>query len=273
MGLKNFIAQAAPGLLSEYIVDRKLESGYRRQTTPDPEPPKSSKPKFTAKSSPMRKIKKISQLPVGHSAREYVNKRKLPSKEHYRVFYTPKFATWVNSMLPNKLKTEMDYPRLILPFFDKNGQMFGFQGRALSAKRMPRYITIMLDEDHPKLFGLDKVDFTSRYTVVEGPIDSLFLNNSIAMAGADANASGLEHTENAIFVFDNEPRNAEIIKRMQKCIDKGYHVCIWPSHITAKDINDMVLSGIRPTDLQLIIEQNTYRSLAAHWELQAWSKV
>ena len=99
-----------------------------------------------------------------------------------------------------------------------------------------RYITIMIDEDMPKVFGLDDVDFTKKYYVAEGPIDSLFLSNAVAMAGADGNAKGLENTENAVFIFDNEPRNKEIVARMEKCLDRGYKVCIWPKNVLQKNV-------------------------------------
>jgi hypothetical protein len=231
------------------------------------------RPKFELKGAPLRKIKKISQLKAGHGARDYVLRRKIPTKEHYRLYYAPKFAAWVNSMIPGKLEVKNDKPRLVLPFLDKEGKMFGFQGRSFDPKENLRYITIMLDENMPKIFGLDKVDFHKPYTVVEGPIDSVFLNNSVAMAGADGNAHGLNHIENATFVFDAEPRNKEIVGRMERCLEKGYRVCIWPQHVLAKDINDMIISGLKAADIQLIIDQNSYKGLQGTLELSHWRKV
>ena len=131
----------------------------------------------------------------------------------------------------------------------------------------------MLDEDMPKVFGLDTVDFSKKYYVLEGPIDSLFINNAVAMAGADGNASGLENEENAIFVFDNEPRNKEIATRMEKCLDKGYKVCIWPSNMLDKDVNDMILSDIKPVDVQMIIDMNSYTGLEGKLKLSEWRRI
>jgi hypothetical protein len=108
--------------------------------------------------------------------------------------------------------------------------------------------------------------------VVEGPIDSLFIDNAVAMAGADGNISGLEHVNNAIFVFDNEPRNAEIVRRMEKVLDKGQKLCIWPKNVVDKDINDMILSGIKPVDLQMMIDMNTYSGLEGKLQLSYWRK-
>jgi hypothetical protein len=154
---------------------------------------------------------------------------------------------------------------------DKDGVVFGFQGRAFD-KGSLRYITIMLDEDRAKLFGLDQVDFMKKYYVVEGPIDSLFLTNAVAMAGADGNTTGLENLNNAVFVFDNEPRNKEIISRMEKMLDRGYNVCIWPSKLEQKDINDMILAGMTCADVELMIDQNSYKGLSGRLALAEWRK-
>ena len=155
------------------------------------------------------KIKKVSSLNYDHKAKLYVQKRQIPASEQYKLYYAPKFNEWVNSIIPGKLpKLENDSPRLVMPFIDKKGNLFGFNARAFRDNEL-RYITIMIDEDMPKIFGLDTVNFSKKYYVIEGPIDSLFIDNSVAMAGADGNAKGLENTENAVFVFDNEPRNKE----------------------------------------------------------------
>jgi hypothetical protein len=211
-------------------------------------------------------------LKGGHPAKTYIENRQIPANQHYKLYYAPKFNEWVNSIIPGKLpEQERDAPRLILPFIDDKGNLFGFQGRAFD-KYSLRYITIMIDPTMPKIFGLDTIDFERKYYVVEGPIDSLFLDNAVAMAGADGSGAGLSHIENAIMVFDNEPRNKEICSRMEKCLDKGYKVCIWPTNVVDKDINDMILSNINNADVQLIIDQNTYSGLQGKLKLTYWRK-
>ncbi len=151
--------------------------------------------------------------------------------------------------------------------------MIGFQGRAFG-KEMPKYITIMLDETAPKLYGVDKINFSETVYVVEGPIDSMFIDNSIAMAGADA--SGLEKLgyayNNYVFVYDNEPRNPEIVRRMQKHIDKNDTIVIWPKTIGEKDINDIIMSGKSKSDIMEIISKNTHKGLSAKMRLSEWKK-
>ena len=274
MGLRNFLKHIDINLYNEYIVDYALDKGYKTKQEPKVKPLETltqSRPKFTKKGSPLLKIKKLSSLAVDHPARNYVNSREIPSNKHYILYYTPKFNAWVNSLIPDKMSDKFDEPRLVLPFIDKNNNVFGFQGRAFR-KESIRYITIMIDQDMPKIFGLNNVDYTKKYYVVEGPIDSLFLNNCVAMAGADGNASGLENVENAIFVFDNEPRNKEIVARMEKCLNKGYKVCIWPSNVLDNDVNDMILSGVKAVDIQMIIDQNSYSGLNGKLKLSEWRK-
>lgn len=273
--MRKLLERVNPALYQEYVVDMALERTLTRTPREAIKPLDKltmKQPKFHPSSSPLRKIQKISQLRAGHGARDYVMRRKIPTKEHYRIYFVPKFAKWVNSMLPGKLDRENDKPRLILPFLDKTGRMFGFQGRSFDPKEKLRYITIMLDDDFPKIFGIDKIDFESKYYIVEGPIDSLFLHNCVAMAGSDGNTLGVENPDNGVFVFDNEPRNTQIVDKMDKCLKRGHKVCIWPSNIVANDINDMVLSGFKAAEIQLIIDQNTYQGLQGTLELSHWRK-
>ncbi len=167
--------------------------------------------------------------------------------------------------------------RIIIPFFDKNKRLITFQGRAFT-NTLLRYITIKIDEDSPKIFGLDRLDLGQQFYVVEGPFDSMFLPNCIAMAGSDVNlksqieiSSALDNHTGTI-VFDNEPRNKEIISRMEKVIDNGWNICIWPESVACKDLNDMVLASIQESRLIKIINTNTYNGLLAKTHLATWRK-
>lgn len=228
--------------------------------------------KYTA----LNTLKKVSQLDPAHPVKRYVVGRKIPSTMHFKLFYAPKFKTFVNTIIPDKFKTDgddfVDEPRLIIPFVDQNQQLIGFQGRNFSKDGI-RYITIMLDSTKPKVYGLESVDFSQRFYVFEGPIDSMFIKNSIAMAGSSLDRLLDKHKSNAIIVFDNEPRNAEIVKIIEKYIQLGYNAVIWPSHIQQKDVNDMVLAGIQPVDLKLIIDNNTFKGLTALVKFNEWKKV
>lgn len=275
MSFGNFLKSIDPLAFKDYLaekfVDKYGSSERKKIEEPVNENLEKIKPVFDE--HPLKNIKKISQLKHDHPAKKYILDRKIPPDQHYRIFYAPKFKTWVNSMLPEKFQFKKDEPRIILPFLDKKGNLFGFSGRGFDPNGL-RYITIMLYDDRPKIFGLDKVDFNSTYYVVEGAIDSLFLKNSVAMAGADGNTRGLENTENAVFVFDLEYRNKEIVRRVEKVIDKGVSVCLFPHSLSkyGKDLNEFVLNGLSPSQIQDYICRNTYKGLDAKIRLMELKK-
>lgn len=271
MSLRNFLKFIDTNLYNDYIIDTSLDKNVKRVETKPLDKLKQSPPPFRRSGSQLLQIPKISQLNVTHKARKYVDNRRIPVSKHYKLYYASKFNEWVNSIIPDKLPKDRDEPRLVLPFIDDKGKMFGFQGRAFGSNSL-RYITIMIDEDAPKVFGLDDIDFDQVYYVTEGPIDSLFLDNALAMAGADSNVMGLRNLENCVFVFDNEPRNKDIVSRMSRCIEDGYKVCIWPKNVVDKDINDMLLSGLSSADIKLIIDQNTQSGLTGRLALSYWRK-
>ena len=147
-------------------------------------------------------------------------------------------------------------------------QLIGFQGRALGPNSV-KYITIMLEENAPKVYGIDKINEKEAIYIVEGPFDSHFLDNSVAMVGADLDTRPFGWS-NYIWVFDNEPRNREIVERIDKTISRGDQVIIWPKQIVEKDINDMALAG---HDIMSILESNTYSGLKAKVKFNTWKKV
>lgn len=266
-GFSYFLKNLDNIVYNEYIAEKFLKDVKT-------EKPKAEDNKFAIQTKftkdPLKSIKKISQLAHDHPIKKYISKRKIPSDQHYRLYFAPKFKTWINGIIPNKFpKFKNDEPRLIIPFLDENGKCFGVSARGFDPNS-PRYITIMFEE-RPKIFGLDEVNFNEPYYIVEGAIDSFFLENAVAMAGAEGNTNGVKNPENAIFVFDAEPRNKEIHKRMEKAIKSGYKICIWPNDVPGKDINEMILNGMH--DVEKVIEYNTYQGLQAELKFAAWRKV
>ena len=152
--------------------------------------------------------------------------------------------------------------------YDTERNLIGFQGRSLIPNSV-KYITVMLNEEAPKVYGLDKINKGEIVYVVEGPFDSTFVSNSVAMCGSDSSLACLEGSS-IVYVYDNEPRNKEIVGRIEKCIEKGEQVIIWPTMIGDKDINDMVLSG---HDIMSVLKSNTYSGLEAQIKFNNWKKV
>lgn len=271
MQFRYFMKEIDPSLYLEYVKEKMVESG---QVSEVQEFAEKMKPPVFVKTTALNKLKKVSQLKLDHPVRQWVSKRMIPSQYHYKLFYAPKFNQWVNGIIPNKIQSKEDEPRLIIPFLNEEKELFGFQGRSFQKDGL-RYITIMLDESKQKIFGLDTVNTFEDIYLVEGPIDSMFLPNAIAAAGGDllsqVDASGLPK-KNIIVIFDNEPRHPDTIKRMQKVIDAGYRIVIWPSEIVEKDINDMILAGYTPEQIRHIIDTHHYSDLEAKLHFAIWRK-
>ena len=276
--LSKFIKTINPVLYSEYRIESLRELG--EENKPE-EKFVSAIEKFSSRRiehfDPFKDLRKISQLKPEHPAKKYVVDRLIPSKVHFRIYYSHTYYHWVNSILPEKFNDKalkLDEPRIVFPFVDARGYVFGCTGRSLSKNSTLRYSTIILDDTKEKIFGLDSIDKSKRVYVVEGPIDSLFLDNCVAMAGSDVVLSNINDRDKLVVIYDNEPRNKEIVKKIEKAIDQQYKVCIWPDSIEEKDINDMVLKvGLSGPAVQHIIDANTFEGLSAKMRLQQWSKV
>ena len=195
--------------------------------------------------------------------------RGLPLDKLDLLYYCPNFKEWTNTLKHTYKSTKQDEERIIIPLNDKNGNLMGFQGRSLDPKNPMRYITVMLEKDAPKIYGLDTLNESKPIYIVEGPFDSLFLENSVAMAGSDLDPRTFNWSD-YIWVYDNEPRNREIVNRISKSIDRGEKVVIWPNNTKEKDINDMFLSG---HDVQNMVDSNVYAGLEATLKLNDWKKV
>ena len=275
MGIPNFIKMLDINLYNEYQLE-KLQDKKQEESDFDKFVEKMKKPVFMT-SGILKGLKKVSQLHPDNPIKKFVVERKIPNEYHARLFACPNFMHFVNDHVPDKFSTEAlakDETRLLIPFLDGNKSVHAFQGRSLRGSSRVKYITIVLRTDVPKLYGLDAVDSSRRVYVVEGPIDSMFIPNSVATAGGDlVSACGSLDKSNLVIVYDNEPRSKETVKKLDKAIMQGYSVCIWPENLEHKDINDMVLAGLTSEFIKYIIDQNTYKDLAAKLALQKWSKV
>lgn len=263
----NFLKDHNNILFNQYVLE-KYKEGLTGKATTTPNPVFNfQEPNFFSKRENSEELKKISELNTTHPAREYLEARKIKDLDYF--YYCPKFKEWTNSQIKIFDTLRKDSPRIIIPLKDKEGNMFGFQGRSLAPNTKLRYITIMLNEDQPKIFGLDRIDTTKNVYVTEGPFDSMFINNSIAMCGSDVVLDRIQFP-NRTFVYDNEPRNKQIVDKYIKAINSGEKVVIWNSNIKEKDINDMVLAG---RNVQHVVESNTYQGLEAKIKLIEWKKV
>ena len=258
MSFNNFLKQIDTTLHKQYTLE-KFKEGHTGKNFIVEEPKlEFTKPVFKQSID----LPKASEIPF---AKEYLENRKLNPDKFY---FAPKFKKWTNSQKQTFDNVKYDNSRIIIPLYDEKKNLLGFQGRALD-KSPNKYITIMLTDNAPKIYGLDTIDTKLPVYVVEGPFDSTFVNNSVALCGSDGDVRCLEGSS-VVFVYDNEPRNREIVNRIGKCISRGQSVVIWPSGIVEKDINDMVLSGLNVMD---VIKSNTYSGLEAKIKFNNWKKI
>lgn len=265
--LANFLKFIDPKIYEEYLLER-----YKSSAPATPKPKFDFQPVKFKDQTIIDDLKKISELSEDHPARLYCVNRKIPQKFFDILYLCDKFMTLVNKVKENTYKVTKDHPRLIIPFYDTTGKLFAFQGRAFGNEQ-PKYLTIKLDESKQKIYGLERINFTREIYIVEGPIDSLFIDNCLAAAGADLILKNSIPPENITYIFDNEPRNKEIVNRMYKVIEKDYNIVIWPEHIQLKDVNDMIVSGITKTQIKDIISKNTHNKLSALTKLNYWKKI
>ena len=257
MSLNNFIKQIDPVIAKQYAFE-KFKDGHTGRNFVTEEPTFNFEaPKFKKKLD----LPKASTVPI---AKLYLEKRKLNPTKFY---YADKFKAWTNSLKETFEDVNYDEPRIIIPLYYKD-DLVGFQGRSLGPNKV-KYITVMINDNAPKIYGLDEIKKESPVYITEGPFDSSFIKNSIAMCGADADVYKWG-VSNPVWIYDNEPRNNEIVKRISNTISKGDKVVIWPSNINEKDINDMVLSG---HNVQELVESNIYNGLEANLKFNTWKRI
>ena len=258
LSFNNFLKEIDPTLHKQYTME-KFKDGFTGKNFVVEEPKLDfKKPVFKSKLD----LPKASEIPA---AKGYLEKRKVDSTQFY---YAAKFKEWVNTQKQTFDFIKKDESRIIIPMYDTERNLIGFQGRSLVPNSV-KYITVMLNEEAPKVYGLDKINKGETIYVVEGPFDSTFVSNSVAMCGSDSSLECLEGSS-IVYVYDNEPRNKEIVGRIEKCINRGDRVIIWPTIIVDKDINDMVLSG---HDIMSVLKSNTYSGLEAQIKFNNWKKV
>jgi len=257
MTLSNFLKAIDPVIHKQYVFERFKDGKTGRGTVVE-------EPKFNFESPIFKKsidLPRASEIPI---AKKYLEKRKLDATKFY---FAEKFQQWVNSHKQTFDTIHRDESRIIIPLYYKK-DLVGVQGRSLGPNSV-KYITTIFYDEAPKIYGLDNIRRDAPVFVTEGPFDSTFLLNSIAMCGADGDVRKWG-VSTPVWVYDNEPRSKEITERISNTIARGDSVVIWPNQIKEKDINDMVLAG---HDVQTIVESNIYKGLEATLKFTTWKRI
>lgn len=232
-------------------------------------------PKADKKIDYLADLTDVLDLDTDHPCIQYLIKRQFPDFNRGQFYYTDTFYKYINTYVPGKVKDYVEktyeHSRLVFPLKTEDGTVFGVIGRAFDDDGV-RYLTVKF-EDHNKIYGLESLDRSQHCYVVEGPIDSLFLPNHLALAGTDGDIS-LIFDDNSKFtmVLDNQPRNPEVLSKYSKYITKGFNIVIWPDNTKQKDINEMILAGQTEQQILAVIKQNTFQGMRAQINFKRWNK-
>jgi hypothetical protein len=280
MGFGNFLKQFDDNQYRQYVIQRYADTakvGPAKSHKNIQDVLDFSPPVFTKKPDPKlidQIMDRLDTLPDDHEVIQYVTDRKIPRDAFSRLYFIPNVKDIIQLNAKYKESIITSEPRLAIPFFDGTGKLLVVSLRGIRGESL-RYINVKVDEDAPSIFGLDQVDPSKEILVVEGPLDSLFLDNSIACAGTSfGKIDQLPiQKEKITIIFDNQPKNREVGKLMNKYIDMSYKMVIWPDSVPGKDINEMIENGLTPDEIHAIINDNTFQGLAAKARYAMWRKI
>lgn len=257
--MHRFLEAVAPALARDYSLERWRNGENGKSNYVKPEEAEIALPKADLR------LPRITSLDADHPARVYMEARKIPDLN--RFYFAHSFGDWVRSIDPQYTGVPNE-ERIVIPFVNKSGELVAAQGRALTGSGI-RYITVKFKKDGRAVYGEDRLDYSRRVYAVEGPLDAAFLPNAIALAGCEL-SEGVKMFADCVVVYDNEPRNTEIVGKIEQAIKSGYTVCVWGDSVDEKDINDMVLAGRTPAEVQRIIDECACSGLTALARFSQW---
>ena len=273
----NFLKEHFPSIHKDYIKEWLTETG--RKPKSGTRMPSANAFKFTPRTESLNKsVENLKAMCFNAwdkvASREYLQSRHIPDEVIRTLWYVENAQSL--SVLHRKYKDRVlgNDPRIIIPFLNEKGELIGISGRAINDSPL-RYLTMRFLDDVPLIYNLNTVDKSKTVYVTEGPIDSLFLPNSIAVGGSDFKKINKEFKENAILIYDNEPRNTEILKKIEEVIELGWTVCLWNDMRVSefKDINDMVNGGLSPETITDIVDNCSFNGLSAKLKFMEYKKV
>lgn len=272
MSFVNYLKRHQPDIYTQYRFEMIKEWKESRQKRKKPReikiepifiPPVKSKEDFLCG------LQELKSLVDSHPAKEYIMNRLIPLED---IWYAPEFVEYIHSHLPGKLGKAIEHPRIIIPLRRRDGSIFGVSARSHQGEE-PKYLTVKFDEDHPKIFNLEKLDVSKHAFVLEGQLDAKFIDNSLAFLGTDGSPQHIfNNVDDYTVVLDNQPRNPQVTRKYEKYIRMGCNICIWPAKSLADDINQMILNGVNAQEIMKIIKENTFKGLRATIEFKKWRK-
>jgi hypothetical protein len=277
-----FLKKVDPNSYKEFSYEKFKELGQRKISVPKKETEPSVEYNLDIVS---RLLLPLGKLPKNHEALNYVLERRIPVERWRDLYYVDNFKEYITNTYdldPRRISRLVeDDPRLVMFLTDLSGKVTHVNARSIRPNSYQRYVKLKVvpQQIDRKIFGLQYVDFTKRIYVLEGEIDSMFLRNAVASGDSSLNQLGCSlklkqlKEPDVVLVFDNEPRNKDIMRQLKESIEVGHQVVIWPDNWLGKDINEMIKDhGKSPEQVQRIIAQNTFKGLEALLMFSDWSK-
>jgi len=260
-----FLEIVSPALFKQYCLDKFKEKNTKLDFDTEKQEPQ---PSYISGVKPIYDM--IDELSPDHVAIKFLKKRNIPENKWNRFGFTKQFGVFARTFNPEYKNLLEEDERIIIPIFDEHNQLVGVQGRSVGNVK-PKYITLKKSDNMKLVYGMDTVDKSKPIYVVEGPIDSLFIPNSIAVLGLGnfLDVRNKFPVQDLIFILDNEPRSRSVCNVIKDLINKNEKICIFPTNIIDKDINDMVLNGI---NVDGIIRENTHKGASAMMAYTTWRK-
>ena len=211
----------------------------------------------------------LSGLKSNHPVMKYVESRCIPTEFYDRIGFVPDFRDFAIKYDGQFKKSKHTHPRLVFPYYDTDDSIICYSCRAFG-KEQPKYIKLAVDNSKQKLYGIWRLDYSKPIYVVEGQIDSLFIDNCIAVGSADYSSDFIiKHKDNIVIVPDSDyKRNPQVYGALEKAIDRGFKVSLFPESIPWKDVNDMVVKGgLSKEYIHDMIDANIMQGIRAKLEL------
>jgi len=271
MSLGNFIGTIDQHLYQEY----RLEMLRERWDKPKEEKEiKFSQPVFK------RTIKLGQPLSdsINNRAYDYAVKRRIPQKFYNSLFYLEDLNALTRQIEKYKDTAFSKDPVLVIPFYTAEREFSYMNCRSISPKASFRYYVLEVGNTHPKIWGLEFVDWTQPVFVFEGPIDAMCVPNSIAMAGVSGNESikyiTSKKKKDVCFVYDSDCiYNQEVRKQVEKRIKEGFSAVIYDKNFPGKDINQVICDNLMsPNEVLEYLRNRSFNGLRASIELSHQTK-
>lgn len=264
--LYTFIDIVFPELLKQYKFESFASSGNKKHTVIEEAIP------FKKLEVVFDDVTPVDLLPESHKVVRYLlNERKLPEELLERFLHVEKYVEWLKETTQNPDLHYKEHSRILIPYTTKNDHIYRYVARSYDCDVAAKYLYTDLDLGS-SIFNIYHVDPKQQVYVVEGQIDAMILGNqAIALGNAKYDQAGLSEFDDFVIVPDHETRNLNIVSSIEKSINLGMKVCIWPKFY-GKDINDMLKNGLSIDSIKDIIQSNSYQGPLAKLKFNAWRR-